>query len=297
MRNPIVNQSQNSKLTIGIIILFIGIIILIKPMIPYEVRSYLFSWQMILIAVGLIMGFTAKFKGNSWWLTSVIGLYFFIMKFFRDLEFYHWFKNIQFPLFLIIIGCFVIYRARNYRPKKHKFKDDITNESVANTYGSNTASPMLPNDLFEDANEISAENKHYQEPNEHNQQQSNKRQEQNYQFDNESFNINAIFGTNRKVIKSKHYQGSNINSVFGNIYLDAVETEFDGVIYIDILNLFGSIDLVLPANYEVRNELVPILGSVNDRRNLLRHNTLNSENKKYIVLKGTILFGNIDIKS
>lgn len=292
MRNTYSSKSNNSRLTIGIIILFIGIIYLLKPLIPYEVRSYLFSWQMILMSIGLIMGFTSRFKGNSWWITSVIGLYFFMLKFFRDLEFYDWFKNIQFPLFLIIIGCFVIYRARNKRPRKHIETD--TNEQVANTYGHNAASPLLPSDLFEDATIVEENNSQF---NAHQSEHANAKQDKTYQYDDESFNINAIFGTNRKVIKSKHYQGSNINSVFGNIYMDAVETEFEGVIYIDILNLFGSIDLVLPANYEVRNELVPILGSVNDRRNLLRHNTMNTENKKYIVLKGTVLFGNVDIKS
>lgn len=292
MRNTYSSKSNNSRLTIGIILLFVGIIYLLKPLIPYEVRSYLFSWQMILMAIGVIMGFTSRFKGNSWWLTSVVGLYFFMLKFFRDLEFYDWFKNIQFPLFLIIIGCFVIYRARNKRPRKHI--ESEPNEHVANTYGHNAASPVLPNDLFEDATIVDDTNANYAA---HQEQHTHKKQEQAYHHEDESFNINAIFGTNRKVIKSKHYQGSNINSVFGNIYMDAVETEFDGVIYIDILNLFGSIDLVLPANYEVRNELVPILGSVNDRRNLLRHNTMNTENKKYIVLKGTVLFGNVDIKS
>lgn len=297
MRNPIANQSQNSRLTIGIIILFIGILILLKPLIPYEVRSYLFSWQMILLSIGLIMGFANKFKGNAWWITSTIGGYFFITKFLRDLDFYSWFKNIQFPLFLIIIGCFVIYRARNNRPKKQIMQNESTSESVANTYDSNAASPMLPSDLFEDANVVNGANSPSEEATNHYHQYSEKQEKEAYQFEDESFNINAIFGTNRKVIKSKHYQGSNINSVFGNIYLDAVETEFDGVIYIDVLNLFGSIDLVLPANYDVRNELVPILGSVNDRRNQLRHNTVNTENKKYIVLKGTVLFGNVDIKS
>lgn len=293
MNKGIPSANSNSRLTIGIIILFIGIIYLLKPLIPYEVRVYLFSWQVILAAIGIIMGFTSKFKGNRWWIITLIGLYFFMIKFFKELEFYTWFKHIQFPILLIIVGCFFIYRARNKRPKTYNDVND--SNDVAHTYNINSASPILPNDLFDDHDDEGQNNQ--QTHHQHSHYQNNNSNNDTYTYDDENFNINAIFGTNRKIIKSKNYQGSNINSVFGNIYIDAVETEFDGVIYIDILNLFGSVDLVLPANYEVRNDLVPILGSVNDRRNLLRHNPTNTENKKYIVLKGTVLFGNVDIKS
>ncbi|MOA33851.1 hypothetical protein D3C78_1551840 [compost metagenome] len=62
----------------------------------------------------------------------------------------------------------------------------------------------------------------------------------------------------------------------------------------DIENVFGGTKLLVPANWEVKVETVSVFGGVNDKRPVMPASDAPS---KIMIIKGTCVFGGIDIKS
>ena len=63
---------------------------------------------------------------------------------------------------------------------------------------------------------------------------------------------------------------------------------------IDITQLFGGTNLVVPPHWNIKSEIVCVFGGIEDKRHLIKD---APESKKVLVLRGTCIFGGIDIKS
>jgi hypothetical protein len=67
-------------------------------------------------------------------------------------------------------------------------------------------------------------------------------------------------------------------------------------IVLDITQIFGGAKLIIPPHWKIQSEeIVSIFGSVEDKRPVLPES--NYDSGKVLVLKGTNIFGGIDIKS
>lgn len=102
-------KSRNKGLTTGIVLVILGVLWMLHKMdigLPY----WLFNWEMILIYIGLFIGFNKGFQETAAWVLIGIGLVFLI----DDLNFipYSVWEFIW-PVTLIIIGLVVIFKRRN----------------------------------------------------------------------------------------------------------------------------------------------------------------------------------------
>jgi len=61
------------------------------------------------------------------------------------------------------------------------------------------------------------------------------------------------------------FEGITLNSVLGAITLDLRKAEIRDHSYIDVAAVLGGVDIVVPADVEVRVEQVPILGGVSNK--------------------------------
>jgi predicted membrane protein len=113
--------------------------------------------------------------------------------------------------------------------------------------------------------------------------------------DNEFINATTIFGGVKKSIITKDFKGGEIFNVFGGTDIDLSQSDIDGVVQIEITQVFGGIKLILPAHWEVKSEITAILGGVEDKRKNL--SALNLAGGKVLILRGTNILGGIDIKS
>ncbi|WP_298716079.1 DUF5668 domain-containing protein [Chitinophaga sp.] len=118
-------ETGNSGLWAGVIVLCVGLFILLRRM-GLEMPHWLFSWPMILIAVGFVMGVKGKFQGVAWFIVTFIGCVFLI----GDIFPYEWnVRRFVWPATLIVLGVYIIGRATSKRQQYEKIfsADDSAN--------------------------------------------------------------------------------------------------------------------------------------------------------------------------
>jgi predicted membrane protein len=105
----------------------------------------------------------------------------------------------------------------------------------------------------------------------------------------------SILGGVKKNIISKNFKGGQIFNLFGGVEIDLSQSDIDGLIVIDITQIFGGTKLILPAHWELKSEITSILGGVEDKRK--NYSALNIAEGKTLIIRGTSVLGGIDIKS
>lgn len=104
----------------------------------------------------------------------------------------------------------------------------------------------------------------------------------------------SIFGGAKKNIISKNFKGGDVVNIFGGTELDLTRADFSGTAIIELTTIFGGTKLVVPSNWTVKSEAVTIFGGLEDKRNM---QTLGDNPEKVLLLRGTVIFGGIEIKS
>lgn len=108
-------------------------------------------------------------------------------------------------------------------------------------------------------------------------------------------NTSSIFGGVTKNVVSKNFQGATISNVFGGTELNLTQADFEGERTIDISCIFGGATLIIPSEWKVKSDLTSVFGGIDDKRIMLSSNESNEN--KVLVLKGTCIFGGIDLHS
>ena len=88
--------------------------------------------------------------------------------------------------------------------------------------------------------------------------------------------------------------GGDITNIFGGTEINLTQADIQGVATIDVTTIFGGAELIVPSHWSVKSEIVTIFGGVEDKRTVA---TITETPEKALVLKGTIIFGGIEIKS
>lgn len=105
----------------------------------------------------------------------------------------------------------------------------------------------------------------------------------------------SFFGGIKKNVVSKQFKGGDIVAIFGGTEINMNQADFDGRIVFDITNVFGGTSLTVPGNWQVISEVVSIFGGFDDKRP--EQHDQNDSEQKTLVLRGTNLFGGIEVNS
>jgi predicted membrane protein len=110
--NQIIEKNQGrSRAVIGIILLFIGVALIANQfnIIPFQIRDLLFTWQSILIIVGVVM---LSRKENNFTGFILIGVgVFFLIPHMINLPFEY--RGLFWPVFFVLMGILLIFRSTN----------------------------------------------------------------------------------------------------------------------------------------------------------------------------------------
>ncbi len=105
----------------------------------------------------------------------------------------------------------------------------------------------------------------------------------------------VIFGGAKKNVISKSFRGGEAVTVFGGTDINLMQAELAGPVVLELTQIFGGTKLLVPAHWQVQSrEMVAILGGVDDKRPVVAR---TENDPPILILKGTCLFGGIDIKS
>ncbi len=124
------SRNKKAHLLLGIVLVLLGIAVLaeIVDAVPWSMRDIVFSWQMILIVLGIVFisGHESKSTG---YILLAIGAFFILPKFF-DVP-YFW-RSLFWPSILILVGLLIIFgrgkrshHARTVSGSDENILDDV----------------------------------------------------------------------------------------------------------------------------------------------------------------------------
>jgi len=106
-------NSRSGRVWGGIVLLAIGGVLLANE-VGADIPSWIFSWPMIPIAIGLFIGAKMNFRPDGWLIPVFVGAAFLIDKMMPEVELRHFI----WPAIIILAGLFMIFRPRR---KRHEY--------------------------------------------------------------------------------------------------------------------------------------------------------------------------------
>lgn len=284
---------NNSKVWAGVIILVIGLVLLAGQLnMAHLIPSWVRSWQIILIVVGLAIGGSSSFKNPASFILIGLGTIFLVQKYFH----YNIWK-LFFPVAVIVVGIWLLMDRKKYQIPPYgggrRLADDADvdythveeNGESEHRNGAHGESENGASGYGAGAHGHAAW--HAAEP--------GKKSKYRGTFTDEDFlNSTAIFSEEKKIVTSRNLQGGEVVNIFGGTDINLIQADIQEPIVIDIFQLFAGTKIIVPANWKVHSKVVSIFGEVDDRR--FFQESVKDE-RKIIYLKGTSIFGGITIKS
>ncbi len=115
------------------------------------------------------------------------------------------------------------------------------------------------------------------------------------QINLDKFDEAAVFGGGEKLIRSDNFKGGNLLTIFGGLEIDLSQCKLaDGDNYIDVLAIFGGTTLVVPKEWNVRVDILPIFGGFGKKG--YRMSEAEIDRTRSLIIKGTVIFGGGEIK-
>jgi hypothetical protein len=109
------------------------------------------------------------------------------------------------------------------------------------------------------------------------------------------FESSTIFGSVSKKHISNDFKGATITTIFGSSEFDLTQCNISDVAIIDLTSLFSGVTLKINQNWEIKSELTTVFGGIDNKSKKGALNMSENENKKTLILKGSCIFGGIDI--
>lgn len=245
-------NQRRGRIAAGLILVVIGGVLLAGKMGLY-IPEWVFSWPMLVIAIGVFVGARHGFRSPGWLIPVVIGGVFLIDKIYPGTPL----KPYIIPALIIFIGLVMIFKPRS--KWKNKWKEE-----------------------------------HWRNWREHHE---NRSYGSGYNYGNASsedyIDSVAVFGGVKKTIISKDFKGGEITCVFGGSEINMMQADINGKVVLEATQVFGGTKLIIPPHWQLQPEMTAIMGGIEDKRPL----TSNADPNKVLVIKGTTLFGGIEIRS
>ncbi len=275
---PYKTKNNDGSIAFGFIVLGIGVILLLRKM-GFFIPGWVLSWPMILIAIGTFSLVKHEFRSFFGAVMLFLGSYFLLR---NEFGFDFGLGQYVWPIGLIVLGLYLIFQKR----RENQVLDDIRK----NWESKNKSGFSSSYNKTEDAKIVDESTS---------QSQSGTGTAEGFtRTTGTSFadrlNIDAIFsGVNRRLM-SKNFQGGKITAAFGGADIDLTQSDFEGVVTIQVDIIFGGVKMIVPPHWDIRTEVSNIAAGIEDKR-FFREGGVDPS--KVIILKGTILFGGLEIKS
>ncbi|MFD2513089.1 hypothetical protein ACFSRY_04375 [Pontibacter locisalis] len=253
-------RGGGGKVMAGLLLIVVGLVVLATKLDYFFLPGWVFSWQMLLIVLGLFVGFRHNFRKPAWLVLVIIGTVFLLNDLITgfNIKFYFW------PILLIGLGLWIMLKPKgrhtHYMPPRprpvphnHMNTADAAPEPDTGSYG-------LGNDASTE----------------------------------DYVDSTAVFGGVKKNIISKNFRGGEVVSVFGGTELNMTQADMQQPVVLEATQIFGGTTLIVPAHWEVKSEMVAILGGIDDKRPIMPG---GYDPQKVLILKGTTFFGGLQIKS
>lgn len=275
-------KNNDGNIAFGFIILGIGVILLLRKS-GIFIPGWVTTWPMILILIGTFAIIKHEFKSFFGFVMLFLGTYFLLR---NEFDFDFGLSQFIFPIGLIALGIYLILQKQRENKVLEDVRRDWENKRTTNAGYSKTYAEEAK--IAEESSNASSFAQGAQSTT-----GSGFTRTTGTAFA-DRLNIDAIFsGVNRKLM-TKNFEGGKITAAFGGVDLDLTSADFNGVITIQVDIIFGGVKMIVPPHWDIRTEVSNIAAGIEDKR-YFREGGVDPS--KVVVLKGTILFGGLEIKS
>lgn len=111
--------------------------------------------------------------------------------------------------------------------------------------------------------------------------------------DTDKIVCSAVFSGREIRVDNSYFNGADLSALFGGIDMNLKNAMVKKNVTIEVKAVFGGIDIIMPSNVRVVVDVTPILGGV---ENGTRTPLGADENTPTVFIKGTCLFGGLEVK-
>lgn len=278
--NNFAKPRNDGSIAFGVIILGIGLILLFRKFGLY-IPDWVLTWPMILIAVGTYTLISQQFKSFFGSVVLFIGVYFLLK---REFDLDLGLDQFIWPVGLIALGIYLIL---------HKKQENKALEEVRKNWESSRKkkAEATNSEKIESAEVVDDATPSQKEPT--NAPDSGFVRATGTAFMDRINESVILSGVNRKLM-TKDFQGGKATVIFGGLDLDLTQVDFKGIVTLDLEVGFGGVKLLVPPHWDVRTEVSNIAAGLEDKR-MFREGGVDTN--KVLILKGTLLFSGLEIKS
>ncbi|MGD8780392.1 MAG: hypothetical protein PVH88_15685 [Ignavibacteria bacterium] len=114
--------------------------------------------------------------------------------------------------------------------------------------------------------------------------------------DQDKINDMSIFGGGEKTYYTSNFKGGSVISIFGGSEINLNNCKLaEGTNTIDMVTIFGGNTFIVPRDWLIVNEALPLFGGFSDKR--VKDPNISYDESKKLVIKGIVIFGGGEIKS
>lgn len=242
----------------GLFLLLIGGVLLLDQM-GFPFPDWLFTWHVLLMAIGLFIGLRHNFRGGAWLILILVGGFFFVQDSFPHIPLHRFI----WPIALIFVGLVILVRPHNH---KSRWKDHKSKWKA----------------------------KHWDEWKQyHNCSRQDRYNDMTGAASGDFLESTTIFGSIHRKIVSKNFRGGEVTGVMGGSEIDLTQADFTGMIKLEVTTIFAGTKIMVPAHWEVRSEVTAVFGGFEDKR----QQPAVTNPDKILILQGASVFGGIELKN
>jgi predicted membrane protein len=278
---------------VGRILIPIGLVsvgsVLLAHQFGMPMPDWMFSWQFLLITIGVFSGFAHAFRGPGWLIMILIGTFFLMDQLIPGVDIHRFI----WPAVIILVGLIMLVRPKKPHWMEHEWhrkweqKDWKSKQKdwerwqrrrEQRGYPGAGAFPEDPADTHSGETTGSTSGMGYSSKS----------------FSSEDFiDATTILGGIHKNILSKNFKGGDITIFMGGAEINLSQADIQGTASLDITQIMGGTKIIVPPHWEVRSQLTSVFGNIEDKRT----NIGNTDPNKVLIIDGSSVFGGIEIRN
>lgn len=280
-RNPYIKHTQVWRIMFGLFILLVGVGLFTQQMYPFF-PAWLFTWPVLLIALGLGIGIKTGFRRFGAFFLIVIGGLFLAQEAFKGFEV----EKFIWPAVVITIGLgFIFGREKRHcgpwgGPRNPHFRRRMMQRMEAK-WGPDWRQKM------------EQMRQHHENWRDFESNWKRSRYDPGTPTAaGEVIDVNAVFGSVKRTVLSKNFAGGEINAVLGGCEVDFTKADFTGRVMLEVNSVFGGTRIIVPPNWTVVSEMDSVFGSLEDKRPT---QLLQPDPTRVLILQGASVFGGTEL--
>lgn len=255
-------RGGHHRIWTGLFLLVIGGALLLDQM-GFPFPDWFFNWHMLLIIIGLFLGFRSGFHGAAWLILLLVGSFYLVKDFNPGMPV----DRFIWPGIMIGVGLLFIIRPHRHGPWTDKNFRSWRNHKPWDDWKGNKDRPGYKGPNWSQVKESA--------------------------MTDDYLDSTAIFGASHKKIVTKNFRGGDITSIMGGTEIDFSQADINGVVVLDVTQIMGGTKIIVPPHWEVRTQVTAIFAGFEDKRQ--QPAVVNPD--KVLILDGTSIFGGIELRN